>query len=156
MRIEPSGRNEDRVLDRARVPDVAEPQNAGIDRHEVDTNALNDPATDRGALIRAFGEPMRAQPSGELHVVHPGHHVDDAIDVLGWSRSTGGRVRDEQLADHPSDEDDLSEDVAETAGDGPELSGRLHPLSLRSISWAASFRSRARPARTASTRASHS
>jgi len=81
------------------------------------------------------------------------HH---AIHVLRRPSRTRGRIGDEQLADHSADENDLVDDLAEAACHRVELLWSFHALSLRSISWIASFRSRALPARTASTSASHS
>jgi hypothetical protein len=78
------------------------------------------------------------------------------VDVVGRARERGSRIRDEEAPDHPADEGNVVAQRAEAGRNRPKCSklvgGSGHSRRLRS-SFTASSRSRARPPRTASTRA---
>jgi len=148
-----------RGLSRRGIPAVREAEDVLVIGHDVDGQPVDGPPAERRLVSVVFLESERPKPPCERVVLGSRADGGDDIDVVGRARGRCSRIGDEKTADHSSDEGDLLAQPAEAHRHRPKRSklggGGGHPRRLRS-SFTASSRSRARPPRTASTRASSS
>jgi hypothetical protein len=99
---------------------VAEAENAGVCRHDVNDHLGTSPAAKRCTGRRVFPKSQRTQPLGERGVLRVGSDVDDGVDVLGQSYAACGRVRQEEAGRAPADEDEVIEHGTEQPDDSLE------------------------------------
>src|SRR5690606_32188892 len=113
-------------------------------------------ATDGRILAHVFAKPQPSQLRRRVRKVDRTRNVQNHVHVPGRPGARYGRVRNQKATHHAADEDDSLAQPTQLPCYSDDLPRYLHQESLFVSSLPAIWRSRARPARTASTSASHS
>lgn len=116
------------------------------------------PSTDRGSLSRVLSEAQPLQSRLHLPEGRARCDLDDKVHIHRGSNRNGSGLGDQQFRNLATNEDDIIQDRAKPGRDDDQIEGvgrvpRAHesPRSSPASSSLATFRSRARPIRSAST-----